>query len=61
MTFQDNNNFDGINWLELWIYYSMFNLDEEFHQLLEDIFTQNTEDNEKRVKNFCADILCDLY
>jgi|LakMenEpi03Aug12_release.lakeMendotaPanAssembly.Ray.scaffolds.fasta_scaffold1403830_1 hypothetical protein len=39
----------------------MFNLDEEFHEVLEEIFSENIEDNEKKVKTFCDDILHDLY
>ncbi len=35
----------------------MFNLDLQFEELLEDIFSESSEDNESSVKFFCDKIL----
>jgi hypothetical protein len=41
--------------------FRMFNLDLNYDEILEDIFTENIVQNEEKVKKFCADILNDQY
>jgi hypothetical protein len=39
----------------------MFNLDLTFEEILEDIFSLNEDENERRVEKFCSDVLNNLY
>jgi hypothetical protein len=39
----------------------MFNLDLTFDELLEEIFSNNEDENETKVKKFCDEVLKDLY